>query len=615
MSGDVQEGLTDPDDVPAPPDEAITKPGDLWILGNHRLLCGDSSKSEDVDRLLEGAAIHLVNTDPPYNVKVEPRSNNAIAAGLSSFTATKQGAIDSADGRGMHHQGFDLARDKSKAKGTTRQLRPKDRPLANDFVSDDAFDQMLDDWFGNMARVLEEGRGFYIWGGYANLGNYPPFLKKHALYFSQGIVWDKQHPVLTRKDFMGAFELCQPPDTKVLTPHGSSTIQSLRDGDRVVSFNRNWAHLLGRRDGFEVRTTSRHYDGSLFEVAVGENRTWCTDGHIWSVRMNASAQSAWCVYLMQRGNWWRVGRAKLYTTWGLGVKQRLAKEGGEAAWILGIYFSKDEATLAEQIVSAAYGIPTTFWTENRTSRRTQQMVRRIYDHLDLDQLELSARRALADHHRHILHPFITIGQTQHKHSVRVSHLVRACNLLPEVMSLPLTMPDGMVQWHPLRAVDIQHYRGSVHSMGVDKHHHYVADGIVTHNCFYGWKEGAGHKFYGPNNATDLWHVKKVNPQSMVHLTEKPVELAVRAMQYSSLAGENVLDLFGGSGSTLIAAEQTGRHAYLMELDTLYCDVIIQRWEKFTGRKARRTTAADVAGTDKPEKTPAMAAGVGEREGK
>ena len=71
-------------------------------------------------------------------------------------------------------------------------------------------------------------------------------------------------------------------------------------------------------------------------------------------------------------------------------------------------------------------------------------------------------------------------------------------------------------------------------------------------AYYGWKEGAGHKFFGPNNVPDLWHVKKVSPQKMVHLTEKPVELAVRAMQYSSCPGENVLDLFGGSGSTLVA---------------------------------------------------------------
>jgi DNA modification methylase len=106
-------------------------------------------------------------------------------------------------------------------------------------------------------------------------------------------------------------------------------------------------------------------------------------------------------------------------------------------------------------------------------------------------------------------------------------------------------------------------------------------------CFYGWREGAAHQFFGPNNVPDLWPVNKVNPQSMIHLTEKPVELAARALNYSSRPGENVLDLFGGSGSALIAAEQTGRRAFLMELDPLYCDVIVQRFEKFTGQKAKR----------------------------
>jgi len=151
----------------------------------------DSSKPEDVGRLLAGATIHLVNTDPPYNVKVEPRSNNAIAAGLSSFAGA------------THHQGLDLARHPGKSKPTQKKLRAKDRPLANDFLSDEEFDRLLNAWFGNLARVLDPGRGFYIWGGYANCGNYPPFLKKHALYFSQAIIWDKQHPVLTRKDRMG----------------------------------------------------------------------------------------------------------------------------------------------------------------------------------------------------------------------------------------------------------------------------------------------------------------------------------------------------------------------------------------------------------------------------
>jgi len=321
LGGEIKEGLTDPDDVPEPPDEAITQPGDLWILGEHRLLCGDSGSVEDLDRLLDGAPIHLTNTDPPYNVRVEPRSNNAIAAGVTSFSrredlqcersTTERGKQDRERlAKRTHHQSFDVARQGEK-KRTTQKMRAKDRPLANDFVSDDAFNAMLAAWFGNIARVLLPGRGFYIWGGYANLGNYPGPLKTAGLYFSQGIVWDKQHPVLTRKDFMGAFEI----------------------------------------------------------------------------------------------------------------------------------------------------------------------------------------------------------------------------------------------------------------------------------CFYGWREGAAHVYLGPNNATDLWHVKKINPHLMEHLTAKPAELAVRAMQYSSRPGENVLDLFGGSGSTLIAAEQTGRRAFLMELDPPYCDVIADRFQRFTGQPA------------------------------
>jgi DNA modification methylase len=69
---------------------------------------------------------------------------------------------------------------------------------------------------------------------------------------------------------------------------------------------------------------------------------------------------------------------------------------------------------------------------------------------------------------------------------------------------------------------------------------------------------------------------------------KPAELARRAIEYSSRSGENVLDLFGGSGSTLIAAEQSGRRAFLMEIEPLYCDVIVSRWEQFTGKKASRS---------------------------
>lgn len=84
------------------------------------------------------------------------------------------------------------------------------------------------------------------------------------------------------------------------------------------------------------------------------------------------------------------------------------------------------------------------------------------------------------------------------------------------------------------------------------------------------------------NESDLWEVKK--DTNYVHPTQKPVALSVRAFG-NHVKLLNVLDLFGGSGSTLIGAEQTGRKAFLMELDPKYCDVIIKRWQDFTGQKA------------------------------
>lgn len=84
------------------------------------------------------------------------------------------------------------------------------------------------------------------------------------------------------------------------------------------------------------------------------------------------------------------------------------------------------------------------------------------------------------------------------------------------------------------------------------------------------------------NESDLWSIKK--DSKYMHPTQKPVELSVRAFS-NHIKQKNVLDLFGGSGSTLIGAEQTGRNAFVMELDPKYCDVIIKRWQEFTGNQA------------------------------
>lgn len=101
---------------------------------------------------------------------------------------------------------------------------------------------------------------------------------------------------------------------------------------------------------------------------------------------------------------------------------------------------------------------------------------------------------------------------------------------------------------------------------------------------YGWVPGAAHKWHGDRKQSTVWNVDRPN-RSEAHPTMKPVELVERALANSSGRGDKVLDLFGGSGTTLVACEKNGRSAYLMELDPHYCDVIIRRWEQFTGQSA------------------------------
>lgn len=102
---------------------------------------------------------------------------------------------------------------------------------------------------------------------------------------------------------------------------------------------------------------------------------------------------------------------------------------------------------------------------------------------------------------------------------------------------------------------------------------------------YGWKIDKTHHFYGKSKfKTSVWDIPKPL-KSDLHPTMKPVELVTSCLLDASEKGQVVLDLFGGSGTTLIAAEETERHARLMEFDPHYCDVIIARWEKLTGYKA------------------------------
>ena len=112
---------------------------------------------------------------------------------------------------------------------------------------------------------------------------------------------------------------------------------------------------------------------------------------------------------------------------------------------------------------------------------------------------------------------------------------------------------------------------------------------------YGWPEEATRHWCGDRDQGDVWNIKKPQKNDL-HPTMKPVELVERALRNSSRPGDTVLDPFGGSGTTLIAAEKSGRKARMIELDPKYCDVIVRRWEDFTGQTAIREAADQEAST-------------------
>ncbi len=103
---------------------------------------------------------------------------------------------------------------------------------------------------------------------------------------------------------------------------------------------------------------------------------------------------------------------------------------------------------------------------------------------------------------------------------------------------------------------------------------------------YGWN-GGKHYFIDTHEEADVWNVSRVGGNVMQHPTQKPIALINRAIKNSSKRGDVILDLFAGSGSTMVAAMKTGRRAYCMELDPKFCDVIISRYESLSGDKAKK----------------------------
>ena len=157
----------------------------------------------------------------------------------------------------------------------------------------------------------------------------------------------------------------------------------------------------------------------------------------------------------------------------------------------------------------------------------------------------------------------------------------------DVCSLYVTMPQGKTHMTMMLMIHAAGWQVKNELIWV-KNNHVLGrtDYFYLHEpILYGWN--IKHKFYGKGMCDkSVWNIPKPL-KSDLHPTMKPVELITNALLNSTKDGDNVLDLFGGSGSTLIACEQTNRKCFMMEFEEHYCDVIISRWEQLTGKKAKK----------------------------
>ncbi len=549
------EGLTDPDDVPSAPVVPVSVLGDVWILGSHRLICGDSTDLNAVEKVLNGVKPHLMVTDPPYGVNYDPNWRSSLDK------------VHRATGK-----------------------------VQNDDVAD---------WQDSYA--LFSGDVAYVWHAPQGASIVQKGLENCGFKLRSQIIWVKPHFVLSRGDYHGQHEPCQPAGTMIskVVKEGrwrehsvieQVPIETLEVGDKVVSFNGTKIFRRGRKI---TEIGSRLYSGNLHEVRVAGLSTKTTAEHRFTIRFDPAHAKTCILYLMRRGSRWRIGVCGLFNSRGFGLAVRLDQERGEDAWIISAHSSMRAARVAEQAATCLYGIPTTHWETLRQAatpwnNRDHNEIEEIYRLVGCDWIESGVSRLMAARGLKRDLPLITNGEGG-RFSRSQSRTVQACNIIPGIMQIPVPTTLEGYEWRGIEANTFDPVENlRVWSMNVDQDKHYIADGIVTHNCFYMVKKSATGHWAGDRKQTTVWQITngtfqggkaKAEDAKTGHGTQKPVECMRRPIENNSSPGQAVYEPFSGSGSSIIACEMTGRSCHAVELNPQYVDVAIQRWQNFTGREA------------------------------
>ena len=477
----------DPDDAPPPPRNPKTKPGDLYHIisadghPEHRLICGSALERETWEKLLGETRPLMAFTDPPYGVSYQSKSKSGKMAKT------------------------DIQNDELQRQALQDFLLPAFQ-LAHEFTAPEA---SIYCFFATREHIAFEQA-----------------LRKAEWNPTQELIWAKQMN-LGRSNYHWAHEPCQPAGTMVekvifeglgsqpaVTEH--VPIETLTTADKVVSFEPK-AQIIKRRGRQVTSIGSRQYDGMMHAITVAGKTTRATTEHRFSARFDKSQRNRYCLYLMRSGPRWRLGITKLYNSRGFGLAVRVSQEQADEAWILSTHENKIEGAVAEQVAQCRYGIPTTHWiTANKPTgqqQRTDDQIDSIYHQLDGGTIEAGAMQALADHGRDPRFPIVDSRVIGLFSRSRLS-LLRASNLIEGVTQLPIPTGGESYEWETITSNQAKPFNGEVWSIDVDRDHHYIADGIVTHNCFYGGKAGGQARWYGDRCQTTMWQDDRPDFASM-----------------------------------------------------------------------------------------------------
>ena len=279
---------------------------------------------------------------------------------------------------------------------------------------------------------------------------------------------------------------CQPTGSKVLTKNGYKNIEELTEKDSLITFAQSDYSYYGKRQReYHPEIAHRFYKGLLYNVTVNGVTNRFTPNHRMIVRYLNRDTSLQCVYLMKKGAMYRIGQCQVFSSNGsTHFITRMNIEGAEEGWILRICKTKKEALIYEQYYSFAYGIPQLSWSK----WYTKEMQKEVYSLLG--SLEEKAENLLCSVHRDINYPMFNHEKAQAKSGGTCISLCEACNLIPEIMSVPLyqgkSKTDKKTLWNRF-SVSYEDYSGLVYSLNVPKYHTYITDGGLTvHNSIYSY---------------------------------------------------------------------------------------------------------------------------------